>query len=124
MNDTDTFLEHFGVRGMKWGVRRSEGGGANVPKTRAGRTTYHKTPHRLSDAELNKRIKRMELEKKYKDLNEAPKSAGRSYVEGLVQSTGRTVVTGAVGATVGYFVQRELKRRFPAAGVAVSAITE
>jgi hypothetical protein len=114
MNDTETFLEHFGVRGMHWGVRRSSGG-SNVPKTRAGRTTYQKTPHRLSDAELNKRIKRLELEKKYNDLNAAPVSAGRQYTRSLLENSGRSVASAIVGGTAAYFVQRELKRRFPAA---------
>ena len=28
MDDVDTFLEHFGVRGMKWGVRKKSGDGS------------------------------------------------------------------------------------------------
>jgi hypothetical protein len=116
------FLDHTGVPGMKWGVRNApsqakqeakSGKKASSGKPGPAKTVYKKKPARLSDAELSSRIKRMELEKKYSDLNAPARSAGRSYARGLLENVGKTAVGTAAGATVGFFVQRALKARFP-----------
>ena len=72
-------LMHHGIKGMKWGVRKDRG-------ERSGRRRARRQPaeeakatlkkrkratsdaERLSNQELQKRIKRMELEKKYTSL--------------------------------------------------------
>lgn len=88
-------LSHYGVKGQKWGVRRKRGtsGGSNK------RTTFKKAPSKLSTEELTSRIKRMEIERKYNDLNRGDKSDGQKLVQDILSSTGRrvatTVLTGA-----------------------------
>lgn len=86
------FLEHYGVKGMRWGTRKS--GGAT-----AARTRYAKAPSKLSDGELKKRITRMETEKKYNQLNRKDVSEGRKFVNEVLTGAGRrvatTVLTGA-----------------------------
>ena len=72
-------LFHYGVKGMKWGVRKDRG--ERVSRRRARRqpaeeakATLKKRKRATSDAErlpnqeLQKRIQRMELEKKYTSL--------------------------------------------------------
>ena len=72
-------LFHYGIKGMKWGVRKDRG-------ERSGRRRARRQPaeeakatlkkrkratseaERLSNQELQKRIQRMELEKKYTNL--------------------------------------------------------
>ena len=71
-----------------------------------------KAPKQLSDTELNRRIKRLELEKKYNELNNPYKSDGKKYVDDILQGSGKTVVGAIVGGAAGFFVQRELRRRF------------
>lgn len=94
--EIQNILEHYGVKGQKWGVRRnrSRGGGSN--KTR---TTFKKAPSKLSDAELAKRIERMQIEKKYNELNRRDVSNGQKLVSEILTGTGRrvatTVLTGA-----------------------------
>lgn len=94
MTDVLEFLEHFGVKGQKWGVRKAASKSSSTQ-----RTTFKKAPKKLSDAELAKRIRRMETEKKYNQLNAKDVSAGRKFVNEVVTSTGRrvatTVLTGA-----------------------------
>lgn len=107
----EEYVEHVGVKGMKWGVRKGKSG-----KKGSGKTSYKKTPNRLSDAELSKRIKRMEMEKKYRDLNAPDRSAGRDYARGLLENAGRTAAGAVVGAAATFFIQRELRSRFGAAG--------
>jgi 2'-5' RNA ligase len=96
----DDILEHYGVKGQKWGVRKKRGASSGSNK----RTTFKKAPGKLSDAELAKRIKRMEIEKKYNDLNRPDISNGQRLVNEILSSTGRrvatTVLTGASLAVV------------------------
>lgn len=72
-------LKHHGIKGMKWGVRKDGDGGSSRRRARRqpaeeAKTTLKKRKRatsdaeRLSNQELQKRIKRMELEKKYTSL--------------------------------------------------------
>ena len=107
----DDFLEHYGIKGMRWGVRRKNpsGGSSSPAKTR---TTYKKAPSALNDQELNRRIKRMELEKKYNDLNSKDLTPGRKYAQSILEGSGRQAVGAAVGGTVTFLVARALKKKF------------
>ena len=90
MTAADDFLEHFGVKGMKWGVRKREsrvsvatGPGGRI-RTRGGhdrspandairaarlrQRAKKSTVKSLSNDELQTLLKRMNLEKQYKDL--------------------------------------------------------
>jgi hypothetical protein len=93
------FLAHHGVKGMKWGVRKK---GSRV--TKGARTNFKKPPRKLSNDQLNKRIKRMETEKKYNSLNKKDLSAGQKFAQEVLSSAGRkvatTVVTGAALAGI------------------------
>lgn len=100
-------LEHYGVKGMHWGRRRARKRAAQRKKT-----MFKKAPARLSDAELTRRIKRLELEKKYSELNKPAKSEGKKYVHSILENSGRTVTGAAVGGTAAFFVQRALKTKF------------
>lgn len=75
------YLAHYGVPGMKWGVRRQHASsGSKKSRRQKRRATYSKDylesePLRkknykqLSNAELTKLNKRMNLEQNYKRLN-------------------------------------------------------
>lgn len=88
----DNILEHHGVKGMRWGVRKGKG-------TPTARTRFSKAPKHLSPEELTKRIGRMEAEKKYNSLNAPDKSKGKQIAEEILTDSGKriakTVVTGA-----------------------------
>jgi len=102
----DEFIKHHGVKGMKWGVRR------NRSRNRAGLTTFGKDPKRLSDTELNRRIKRLELEKRYRELNAPIKSIGSKYASDLLANSGKSAVGVAIGTGVSFIVGRALKKKF------------
>lgn len=75
------YLIHYGVPGMKWGVRRKQASsGSKKSRRQKRRATYSKdyleseslrkkNYKQLSNAELNKLNKRMNLEQNYKRLN-------------------------------------------------------
>lgn len=93
-NPVEDVLSHYGKKGMKWGVRKASSGGSS-----SQRTTFTKAPKKLSDIELGKRIKRMETEKKYNQLNRKDVSEGKKLVADILTSSGsrvaKTVLTGA-----------------------------
>ena len=82
----DDFLEHFGVKGMKWGVRRSRPSGSSGAKKPATKSPVTKKPEgkavgketapgqvkkRVSDMsteEIQKEVSRMNLERQYAQL--------------------------------------------------------
>ena len=78
------FIEHFGTRGMKWGVRRSReeraaGGGSekkgasiSAPKKVVGKTNTAKPASQLSDAQLKKAIERINMEQNFARLTAPP----------------------------------------------------
>lgn len=105
--DVGNFMEHHGVRGQKWGIRNA--------RTRSGtsksrmKTTYHKPASKLSDSEITSRIKRMELEKRYSDLNKSDKSAGKSYLNDILKNSGKTAAGAIVGTVTSVLVGKALK---------------
>lgn len=96
----ETFvLRHYGVKGQKWGVRKSR---VAVGK-RAGtkRTTFTKSPNKLTTRELTNRIKRMETEKRYNQLNRRDLTEGQQFVKDVLTNSGRKVATTVVtGSTL------------------------
>jgi hypothetical protein len=59
---------HFGIKGQKWGVRRSR----KQLARNAGRS--ENDPRFMSDEELRSKLNRMNMEKQYKELTKAPPS--------------------------------------------------
>lgn len=114
---TNNTLAHYGVLGMRWGVRRTpeqlarasgrsvkETAGKEKGKTISGKTassssssSSKKSLSDLSDDELRARISRLELEKRYKDLEKAdakPKSTrGRDFCVNVLEAIGKNTLT-------------------------------
>ena len=70
----DNVLVHYGILGMKWGVRRTE---AQLARARAKRENKETKKDRkaavknrriLSDSDINQRIDRLQKEQRLKDL--------------------------------------------------------
>lgn len=131
----EAVLAHHGVKGMKWGVRKSGGAArAGSPesvtvrakpgkkvKTSGGRG-HHATEdaigtavvrqrakksstHSLSNHELQTAIKRMQLEQQFNQLNHQTKSAGGKFVDHLLGRSGNTKADKAARSTTGKAVK-------------------
>jgi hypothetical protein len=96
-------LYHFGILGMKWGVRRQRGSDGRVIEGSRGSDDHKKArdlkkkgARNLSNAELKSYVERMNLEKQYSNLNKKEVSAGRKFVSDVLVTAGKTTLTNFV----------------------------
>ena len=92
-------LYHYGVLGMKWGVRRSPsqlGHKIRIKRKKKPSEPIHedykkahskKSVSSMSDAELRNRNNRLQMERQYAQLTEK-KSKGKKIVSGLIATAG------------------------------------
>lgn len=112
----EEFIEHYGVKGMRWGKRKSRG------SRNTERTVYSRSPKKLTSAELDKRIKRMETEKRYNDLNKRDVGRGSQLAHEILTNSGRTVATTVATGAVLYAVKKAIEKKMGPG--AASAITK
>lgn len=85
-------LQHYGVLGMKWGVRRArkDGGSTGTRKRNSRmedvnedyrRAHSKKSVKDMSDKELREMINRLQMEQNYQRLSQSNISKGMSYVK-------------------------------------------
>ena len=129
LSEAQNYLEHFGIKGMRWGVRNDTSSGVKssgkfqkpllkLPSKKLSRnsgiTRYREKPKHLTDNELNDRIKRIEAEIKYKKLNKKYIGTGRKNINEVLGSVGKKSAT-KVGTQVATIVlKKSIEKRFGA----------
>jgi hypothetical protein len=117
MSEVEAYLAHFGVRGMRWGVRRRSGDTGAKPSSSAPsnhpsfnaprpRLSSDATTARalqgvvrkrgtgaLSNQELQELVTRLNLEGQYSQLNSRQVNAGRKFTEGIIRDSGKQIAT-------------------------------
>ena len=96
-------LYHWGIKGMKWGVRRyqnKDGTLTSDGQKRYGTKPRSNNPKKMTDEELNQRIARLQKEKQYLELKKGT-SPVKTYVTELLKTAGNKIVGGAAGAVGG-----------------------
>lgn len=95
-------LYHHGIKGMKWGVRRSRaqlGYSSSPRKTKKQAQKVSSKQQRrnemknMSDAELRNRINRIQMEKQYMQLTEPQLSPGKKFVKDVLTNAAKQTVT-------------------------------
>ena len=125
-NEVDDFFAHFGIKGMRWGIRKktpmsSQDMQAQVTrlnlekqhknltsptKTKAPTGPWTAPVKSLSDAELQARIRRLNMEKQYKDLTKrdltpvekAAKDIAMAFATSAANKAGEAAVNWATGS--------------------------
>ena len=115
-------LYHYGVLGMKWGVRRtpaqlakSNGKVKRKSEDNAKKSDMKKavkSRRTLSDADLKKRSERIKMEKQLKDLTAEEISPGKKFVSEVLSSSGKKVATALVTGAVLYGTKAALTKQF------------
>ena len=98
--DVDDVLQHFGVKGMKWGKRKNTASGDSAQATSTRTTAKKKGVHTVSNNELQAAIRRMQLEQDFKRLSVNEKSAVTRWVSSALLEIGKREVQQRVAKKV------------------------
>jgi len=105
MTDAE-YLKHYGVLGMKWGVRKSRRKAKREAKAATNRR--HRVMD-MTDDQIREVIARMKLEREYISLTTPEKSKGRQVVEEILMSSIKSTAKKATSKSM----ERVMLQMFP-----------
>ena len=110
-------IYHFGIKGMKWGIRRYQNKDGSL--TAAGKKRYGDSSSvnneikDLTDQELRDRINRLNLERQYRDLTtpsgQKQTNKGKQFVTSVLETSGKNIATQLVTYGMGAAVNKLFK---------------
>lgn len=100
-------LYHYGIKGMKWGIRRTPAQLGHKTKIanseeKRQRKLDLKYRRQLSDKDLDQKIERLKKEKQFKELSEEDIAPGRTAVKKFLKSNGGKVLSNAAVGALAY----------------------
>lgn len=133
----EDYLCHHGVKGMKWGVRKKRPQSSGISsalsrrkearaKAKAARKAEKKRLKEvrkennktskvhikdLTDAELQNKIRRLQMEKQYRDLKRDEVSTGKKLVGEILKTSGKTVGVQVVNYVAGKAINKAFNDR-------------
>lgn len=131
LDDLDSFLRQYGVKGMRWGYRKDRSGkrrptkevlkeqkrnrNSNQNRSKTNEKTRSKSISQMSDAELNQRLNRMRLEQTYAQMTapaaKPPKSRVQKMMGDITYDVTRGAVTEVGKAVLSAYLRREISKR-------------
>lgn len=102
MSHAEDFLAHYGVKGMRWGVR----GGKGTPSADSARSTSVRTTVKkagvksVSNKDLQDAINRMQLEQNFKRLTTNERNPVSRFIASTLQEVGKREIQAQVAKTL------------------------
>lgn len=104
-------LQHHGIKGQKWGVRRFQNADGSL--TTAGKQrTDAKNRGTLTNAQLKQKIERLQLEKQLRELTNQEVNSGRVYAQKILKDVGSKVLTTAASGALLYAGKAAITKSF------------
>lgn len=103
---SDDSLSHYGVPGMRWGKRKGSSGISRKEQaSRDRRIDFAQRRRTISDRDLDGLVKRLEQEKKLRNLVDEDLSPGRTFVAKTIKSAGNKIAPAIAAGTAMYVVR-------------------
>lgn len=141
-------ITHYGIKGMKWGVRRSQATldrlAGRTTSTRSERSSRKKKETKvrkvsnwsakrdrkearrsrryLTTEEIRERVSRLKLESEFKTLTDKDVSSGSTFIKSVIRDSGKTVLTTAVTGISLWAIKAYLDKEFRTKKAAASFI--
>lgn len=124
MEKYEEMLEHHGIKGMRWGIRRYQNPdgsrtalgkkreSSRNDKEKKARKADAKNRRTMSDVDLKKRVERMKLEKEYKNLVDEDIAPGKKYIFEILSAIGKKTIPIAAAGALAYGVKVAMTKQF------------
>lgn len=90
------FLQHYGVKGMRWGKSKNPASSDAAASKTVRTTAKKKGIHTVSNKDLQTAIERMQLEQNFKRLKVNEKSAATRWISSTLLEIGKREVQAKV----------------------------